>query len=48
MILDAHAHRVDEDGEQYGALEVAMVDDHFESATDRPQTTAACQPASKQ
>jgi len=40
MILDAHAHRVDEYREQYGALKVAMIDDQFESTPHRPQTGA--------
>jgi len=34
VILDAHAHRVDEYREQYGALEVAMIDDDLETTPD--------------
>jgi len=33
VIFDAHAHRVDKNCEENGALEVAMVDDKFETTS---------------
>jgi len=38
VIFDAHAHRVDKNRQQNGALEVPMVDDKFESTSQGPQT----------
>jgi len=49
VILDTHAGRVDKDGEQDGAMEVAMVDDDFETTPKTAQShTATCRQTDRQ